>query len=153
MTMQAAEMVEAPGQLAERVSRLEGSHEEVGERLRSFTSSVDSLRLEMDRKFEAQNAAMTALGESIRAEMDRKFEAQNAQIEALRVAMDRKFEAQNAAITALGESIRAEMNARFAEQSAQLNGRLNVLTSAFIGAMVTQFAAIIGLAAVILPRL
>ena len=89
----------------------------------------------MDRKFETQNAAMTALGESIRAEMDRKFEAQNA------------------AITALGESIRAEMDRKFEAQNAQINGRLNVLTAAFIGAMVTQFAGVIGLAAVILPRL
>ena len=38
MTMQAVEMVEAPGQIAERVSRLEGSSEQVSERLRDLTT-------------------------------------------------------------------------------------------------------------------
>ena len=49
---------------------------------------------------------------------------------------------QSAQITALGDGIRSEMNTRF-----------NTLTTVLIGAMVAQFGTIIGLAAIILPRL
>ena len=95
MMTQAEEMVEAPERLSNRVSRLEGSSEQVSERLRDLQGSVDSLRAE-----------------------------------------------QSAQITALGDGIRSEMNTRF-----------NTLTTVLIGAMVAQFGTIIGLAAIILPRL
>ena len=106
MMTQAEEMVEAPERFSNRVSRLEGAYEQVGERLRDLQGSVDSLR--------AEQAAAT---EGLRTE-------------------------QSAQITALGDGIRSEMNTRF-----------NMLTTVLIGAMVAQFGTIIGLAAIILPRL
>ena len=166
MTMQAVEMTEAPARIAERVSRLEGSSEQVSERLRDLTTQMEALRAELRLELATGLTAQAAATESLRAEMNRKFEAQAAQMEALRVelkaqaaqlaqltaqmeALRVELKAQREETRALGESIRAEMNARFAEVS----GRLNVLTAAFIGAAVAQFAATIGLAATILPRL
>ncbi len=76
MTMQAVEMVEAPGQIAERVSRLEGSSEQVSERLRDLTTQMEALRAELRLELATGLKAQAAATEALRAEMDRKFEAQ-----------------------------------------------------------------------------
>ena len=87
MTMQAVEMTEAPARIAERVSRLEGSSEQVSERLRDLTTQMEALRAELRLELSAGLTAQAAATESLRSDMDRKFEAQAAQIEALRLEL------------------------------------------------------------------
>ena len=184
---------QAPERLGERVSRLEGAYEQGGERLRDLQSSVDSLRLEVkvemkaqrdeananfaaqraatealrvetDRKFEAQAAQITALGDSIRAEMkaqrdetNEQMKAQAAATEALRLEVAAQTTAQRDEANVNFAAQRDEANANFAAQRAEMNtrfaehnNRLDKLTIALVTVAVAQIAA---LAAIIIQGL
>ncbi len=147
MTMQAVEMVEAPAQLTERVSRLEGSSEQVSERLRDLTTQMEALRAELRLELATGLKAQTAATEALRLEMDRKFEAQTAQIEELRLELAAGLKAQAAATEALRLEFAAEMkaqreetNRRFEAQAAATEA-LRLELTAQTEALRLEFAA------------
>ena len=122
MIMQAVEMTEAPAQIAERVSRPEGSSEQVSERLRDLTTQMARITEQM----ESLRSEMTASIEELRLEANQRFEAQT---EALRLELTSQT-AQLTQVTSQMEALRAEMVAelraqrdetsqKFAEQMAE----------------------------------
>lgn len=103
----------------ERLSRIEGSHERIGDLVQQF----EGFRTETNTRFE-----------SLRSETNARFRDLSAQFESLRAGMDRRF-----------EEARAETNREFGSMRAEMNSAIRNLYVIIGGSWVTLMATIIGL--------
>ena len=74
----------------ERLSRLEGSYEQISERLNDLNQivqgvdrKVDTLRSDMDTRFDSLRSSMDARFDSLRSNMDSRFREMDSKIDKL----------------------------------------------------------------------
>ena len=74
----------------ERLSRLEGSYEQISERLNDLNQivqgvdrKVDALRSDMDTRFDSLRSSMDARFDSLRSDMDSRFREMDSKIDKL----------------------------------------------------------------------
>ena len=105
----------------ERLSRLEGTYEQVDRRLDDTNSrlggvqrAIDGLRAEMNSRFEEVNSRFEAMNQAI----DGLRSETNRAIDGLRAEMNSRFEETNSRF----DGLRSEMNSRFEETNSRFEG-------------------------------
>ena len=73
------------------LSRLEGSYEQIGERLNDLNQIVQGV----DRKVDALRSDMDARFDSLRSDMDTRFDSLRSSMDARFLAMDSKLDEMN----------------------------------------------------------
>ena len=86
----------------ERLSRLEGSYEQISERLNDLNQivqgvdrKVDALRSDVDGRFDSLRSDMDTRFDSLRSSMDARFDSLRSSMDARFLAMDSKLDEMN----------------------------------------------------------
>ena len=128
--------------IEERVSRLEGSHERIGD---------------VARTVEAHRAETQAGFDALRADTNMRFESGLAEIRAARADSDAKFQAMRQEANDRFESglaeiraMRVDSDAKFQAMRQEMNDRFRSLTNVLIAAAVVLSTVLVGLTGAII---